>query len=109
MAASSRVSAGAAAIAMRRAITAHFTDSETLIRIHVGINARESIEGDDDLYGASVIRAARVMGQADGGEILVSDVVRELVEGKEFKFSQRGEVDLKGFEEAVRLFDVGWK
>jgi class 3 adenylate cyclase len=23
-------------------------------------------------------------------------------------FSQRGEVDLKGFEEAVRLFEVRW-
>jgi class 3 adenylate cyclase len=97
-----------AAIAMQQAITAHFVESETAIRIRVGINAGEPIEEDDDLYGASVIRAARVMGQADGGEILVTDVVRQLVEGKEYGFSQRGEVDLKGFEEAVRLFEVRW-
>ena len=95
-----------AAIAMRQAITAHFAESETPIRIRVGINAGEPIEEDDDLYGASVIRAARVMGQADGGEVLVTNVVRELVEGKDYLFSQRGEVDLKGFEEAVRLFEV---
>jgi class 3 adenylate cyclase len=38
----------------------------------------------------------------------VTNVVRELVEGKEYGFSQRGEVDLKGFEEAVRLFEVRW-
>jgi class 3 adenylate cyclase len=36
------------------------------------------------------------MGQAAGGEILVTDVVRQLVEGKEYEFSQRGEADLKG-------------
>ncbi len=36
----------------------------------------------------------------------VTDVVRQLVEGKAYGFSQRGEVDLKGFDEAVRLFEV---
>ena len=55
-----------------------------------------------------MIRAARVMGQADGGEILVTNVVRELVECKEYLSSDRGEADLKGFEEAVRLFEVRW-
>ncbi len=98
-----------AAIAMQQAITAHFADGEMPIRIRVGFNAREPIEEHDDLYGASVIRAARVMGQADGGEILVTDVVRQLVEGKEFGFSPRGEADLKGFDEAVRLFEVRWQ
>ena len=49
------------------------------------------------------------MGQTDGGEILVTNVVRELVEGKEYLFSDRGDVDLKGFDEAVRLFEVWWR
>jgi class 3 adenylate cyclase len=71
-----------AAIAMQQAITNHFADSQTPIRIRVGINAGEPIEDGDGLYGASVIRAARVMGKADGGEILVTNVVRELVEGR---------------------------
>ena len=48
------------------------------------------------------------MGRAQGGEILATNVVRELVEGKEYPFSDRGEADLKGFEEAVRLFAVRW-
>ncbi len=97
-----------AAIAMQRAMAEHYADSVTPIRIRVGINAGEPIEEQNDLYGASVIRAARVMGQAQGGEILVSNVVRELVEGKEYLFSDRGEADLKGFDEAVRLFEVRW-
>ena len=49
-----------------------------------------------------------VMGQTQGGEILVSDVVRHSVEGKEYGFSDRGAADLKGFEEPVRLFEVRW-
>ena len=46
------------------------------------------------------------MGQAEGAKIVVTNVVRELVEGKEHLFSDRGEADLKGFEEPVRLFEV---
>ena len=41
------------------------------------------------------------MGQTQGGEILVSDVVQHSVEGNEYVFS-------KGFDEAVRLFEVRW-
>ncbi len=55
-----------------------------------------------------MIGAARVIGKAQGGEILVANVVRQLVEGKEYLFSDRGEADLKGFDEAVRLFEVRW-
>ena len=42
-----------------------------------------------------------VTGQTQGGEILVSDVVRQLVEGNAYVFSN-------GFDEAVRLFEVRW-
>ena len=49
------------------------------------------------------------MGEADGGEILVSNVVRELVAGKPYTFSDRGSHALKGFEEPVRLFEVSWR
>jgi class 3 adenylate cyclase len=98
-----------AAIAMQRAITDHFEATPTPIRIRIGINAGEPIAENDDLYGTAVIQAARIMGHADGGEILVSDTVRGLVAGKPYLFSQKGEFDLKGFEEPVRLFEVDWR
>ena len=56
----------------------------------------------------AVIRAARVMGHAGGGEILVTDLVRLLVDGKDFEFEDRGPATLKGFAEPVRLFSVAW-
>ncbi len=52
--------------------------------------AGEPIAEDDDLFGASVIVAARIAAKADGGEVLVSAVVRQLVTGKEFLFSDTG-------------------
>ncbi len=48
------------------------------------------------------------MGLADGGQILVTDTVRNLVAGKDYRFSDHGTHDLKGFEEPARLFEVGW-
>jgi hypothetical protein len=43
------------------------------------------------------------------GEILVANVVRELAEGKDFLFADRGEAAVKGFDEPVRLFEVRWR
>jgi adenylate cyclase len=73
------------------------------------LNAGEPIIEDDDLFGTSVIAASRICGQAAGGEIVVSDVVRQLVAGKRFIFADRGEVALKGFEDPVRLSEVRWQ
>ena len=53
--------------------------------------------------------AARIAAQAAGGEIMVSDVVRQLVAGKGFLFSDRGDAVLRGFEDPVRLYAVRWR
>lgn len=79
------------------------------VRIRVGINAGEPIEEDGDLFGASVITAARIVGLAEGGEILVSNVVRELVAGKGRLFADRGQHVLRGFDEPVKLWSLRWR
>ena len=63
---------------------------------------------DEDLFGAAVIRAARIAALAQANEILVANVVRDLAEGKGFMFSDRGEIVLRGFDDPVRLFEVRW-
>ena len=61
-----------------------------------------------DLFGTAVQLAARVCAQAEPGQILASNVVRELVAGKGFLFSDLGDVVLRGFEDPVRLYEVSW-
>jgi class 3 adenylate cyclase len=85
-----------------------------VIRIRIGLNAGEPIAEDDpdgrsDLYGTAVNLAARIAAKAEGGEILASDVVRQLVAGKRFLFSDRGDVALRGFEDPVRVYEVSWR
>ncbi len=106
---SSGTSALECAIAMQRAFAAHNKSAEEPILVRIGMNAGEPIAEEEDLFGTAVIRAARIAGEAKGGEILVSNVVRELAEGKQFLFADRGEVALKGFDEPVRLYEVRWQ
>jgi len=98
------------AVAMQRAFAAHDDEHpETPIRVRIGLNAGEPIAEDEDLFGTAVILAARIAAQAQGGEILASDVVRQLVAGKGFLFADRGEVALRGFEDPVRLYELRWR
>ncbi|MCA9830482.1 MAG: adenylate/guanylate cyclase domain-containing protein [Dehalococcoidia bacterium] len=97
-----------AAIAAQRGIRERFAGSEVPIRIRIGINAGEPIEEDGDLHGTSVVIAKRLESAADHGGILVSDVVKQMVTGKDFDFEDRGPVQLKGFDEPVHAWAVRW-
>ena len=102
------------AIAMQRAFAERNESAPEPIRVRVGVNAGEPIAEDDpdgrsDLFGTAVILAARIAAKAEGGEILTSDTVRGLVAGKRFLFADRGDTALRGFEDAVRLYEVRWR
>jgi class 3 adenylate cyclase len=97
------------AIAMQRAFAEHNESAEEPLRVRIGLNAGEPIAEEKDLFGMTVIVAARIAAKAEGGEILAANVVRELAAGKGFLFADRGEVALRGFEDLVRLYEVHWR
>ena len=64
---------------------------------------------DGDLFGQPVVLAARIASQARGGEILVSSLVREIVESRgDLVFGPTREVELKGMAGAHRLHPITW-
>jgi class 3 adenylate cyclase len=75
-------------------------------RVRIGMSAGEPVEESDDLYGAAVNLAARLCAVARGGQILVSNTVKELALGKAHRFAPLEAVTLKGFQEPVPLFEV---
>lgn len=97
------------AIAIQRAFEARNETAEEALHVRVGLSAGEPIAEDDDLFGSSVILAARIADQARGGEIVLANVVRELAAGKGFLFADRGEVLLRGFEDPVHLYELKWQ
>ncbi len=94
------------AIAIQRAVK---EDSADKLAVRIGLNAGEPVAEESDLFGTAVQLARRICDHAEAGQILVSNVVRELVAGKGFLFSDIGEVAPKGFEEPVRLYEVHWR
>ncbi|MDT5140623.1 MAG: hypothetical protein QOD58_4885 [Mycobacterium sp.] len=77
------------------------------IRVRIGIHMGRSVRRGDDLFGRNVAMAARVAAQAEGGEILVSQTVRDAVRDcDDVKFDDGREVELKGFSGSYRLFAV---
>jgi class 3 adenylate cyclase len=50
-----------------------------------------------------------VTSEAAGGQIVVADVVRQLVAGKDFLFGDRGETPLKGIQAPIRTWELLWR
>jgi class 3 adenylate cyclase len=76
------------------------------LRIRAGLHAGEVELRGDDLGGIAVNLAARIMAEADPGEILVSRTVRDLVAGSDLHLADRGSHRLKGVEGDWQLFAV---
>jgi class 3 adenylate cyclase/pimeloyl-ACP methyl ester carboxylesterase len=82
-------------------------DAETLgIEVRAGIHTGECELLDNDIGGIAVHIAARICGQAGGGEILVSRTVRDLVIGSGTGFEDRGSVELRGVPGTWQLLAV---
>jgi len=94
------------AAAIQRAVAQRADDN---LAVHIGLNAGEPVAEERDLFGTSVQLARRICDHAASGQILVSNVVRELAAGKGFLFADIGEVVLRGFEEPVRLYELRWR
>ena len=100
----------------RRALTASraiqlgvgetFNDPGSPIRIRVGVHTGEILREADDFFGRAVNYAARVASAAGGDEIVVSSVVRDLVESAEFAFGEPREVELRGFTGLHTVFPL---
>lgn len=96
---------------VQRALAASATaEPLTAVRVRTGIHTGEVILGDDgDIYGRHVIVAARLSGQARGGEILVSSLVREIVEPRgDVQFAGSRTVTLKGLSGSHLVHSVRW-
>jgi class 3 adenylate cyclase len=63
-----------------------------------GVHAGEvELEGDE-VRGIAVHAAARILGVAQPGEVLVSGTVRDLLSGSGIEFAERGEFELRGLD-----------
>ena len=76
------------------------------LELKVGVHTGRCELSDGDVAGIAVHVAARVLGAAEAGEVLVSGTIRDVLLGSEFKFGDRGRHTLKGIDGEWPLFAV---
>ena len=74
------------------------------LELRAGIHTGECEVFKGDVSGIAVHLAARVLGAAAPGEVLVSGTVRDLLLGSDLSFEDRGRHKLQGIEGEWQLF-----
>ncbi len=76
------------------------------IQVRSGLHTGEIEKSDGDIRGITVHVAARIASSASIGEVLVSEVVVDLVEGSGIEFEDRGAQELKGISRQRRIWSA---
>jgi len=71
----------AAAVDAQRALAAEPWPDGGTVRVRIGIHAGEATRSGGSLIGLAINRAARIAAAANGGQVIVSDVIQSLVGG----------------------------
>ncbi|MEX0873363.1 MAG: AAA family ATPase [Actinomycetota bacterium] len=99
----------ACAIEIQRVLDAFNRSRSMPLRVRIGLNTGEVAVKDEQLSGEAIHAASRVCAAASGGQILVSDVTRQLGGTiPDVSFNDTGEHELKGFPQPWRLWEVIW-
>jgi len=78
------------------------------LHVRIGLNTGEPVTEGDDFFGVAVQLAARICNKAESGQVLVSNIVKELCMGKVVSFIDMGHTELKGFSSPVSIYEVDW-
>jgi class 3 adenylate cyclase/DNA-binding winged helix-turn-helix (wHTH) protein len=98
------------AAAIQRAFEARrWASPDEGLKLRIGVNAGEVVQEGGDVFGQAVHATARVAAKANGGQVLVSELVCRLVGSvPDLAFRDAGSFRLKGFDERWRLFELMW-
>ena len=96
------------AIAIQNNLASHNAEnSGEPITVRIGLHTGEAIKEREDFFGKTVILSARIASQARGGQILVSSLLKALVESSgEFEFGGGVEMELKGLAGTHQVFEL---
>lgn len=83
------------------------------LRVRMGLHTGEPAVRADDLHGRTVVKAARIASMAQGAQVLVSGIVRELAQADEdledeIWFEDPREVELRGLRGSHLVLTARW-
>jgi DNA-binding NarL/FixJ family response regulator/class 3 adenylate cyclase len=100
-----------AAVAAQRALAGQEWPDGVDLRVRIGIHTGEATPAGDQYVGLAVHRAARICDAGHGGQILLSETTRSLLEDEEaefghFELRDLGPHVLKDFDRPVRIYQI---
>src|SRR6185295_5543866 len=107
---SAAADAVAAAVAIQQAVDRDNRRAAVQLAVRIGVSLGDVTREKEDCFGTPVIEAARLCGAAEGGQILVAELVRLTARGRGgHTFKPVGELALKGLPDPVVACAVGWE
>lgn len=99
------------AVACQRDIAEHARRNPRLaFRIRIGLHTGEAMTADGDLFGKHVVIASRIADAAEGGQVLASTLVREIVSsGGDVAFGESRVLTLKGLSGTYEAYEIPWR
>lgn len=100
----------ACAVSIQRAFDSFNRErSGPAVRVRIGLNTGEIAQAAGQISGEAVHAAARVCAAGDGGQVVMSDITRQLAGTMpDLTYRDLGERELKGFPQPWRLWELVW-
>ena len=100
----------AGAVAMQQSVHANNEQAVRHVEMRIGISAGDASFEDGDWFGTPVVEASRLCGAANGGQILVTDIVRILGGSRvTHQLVSIGGVEAKGLPNPLNACEVVWE
>jgi YVTN family beta-propeller protein len=97
------------AAAAQHALAAEHWPTDAAVRVRIGIHTSEPGVGEEGYHGLGVVRASRICSAGHGGQILISQATRALIEDEELHgvgLRDLGTHHLKDMPRAERIFQL---
>ncbi len=104
------VDAVTAAVGMQAALLEDNEGREDSEEVHVkvGVHTGLGLTMENDVFGDVVNAAARVQGQAQPDQILITDSLLSAVHTAGYQVGKLGRAQMKGKDEPIDIYAVGW-
>ncbi len=102
----------ACAVSMQESVHRHNRrhSEERRLNVRVGLHVGEPVHEAGDYFGLPVVLAKRLCECAQGGQILVSETVRDAISGTpDVRLADLGFSRIEGFREQGKTYEVAWR
>ncbi|MBI5114979.1 AAA family ATPase [Candidatus Poribacteria bacterium] len=102
----------ASSVAMQEAVHRHNRrhGEKRRLNVRISLHAGQPIHEGEDYFGMPIVLAKQLCEYAQGGQIMVSETVRDLVSGaQQVRLVDRGLFKFRGFRDEGKVYEVEWR